>query len=201
MRRVVWSLLVGVSVLGMSTEAWGARVSITLEPAAQSIGIGGDVQVDVVVHGLGNHSSPSLGAFDLTFGYNASIVGAISVTFGPWLDLGGAGSIQGYDLSVPGVSFLYEVSAESSSDLNAQQPDSFTLSTIGFHGLAAGLTSIGLDSGSLSDEEANSLAFDFTGASITVLGGGTGVPDCGTTLMLLCGAVSCLGLVGRRLKS
>ena len=163
--------------------------SISLQPSSQTIGVGGNTTLDVVVSGLGDHTSPSLGAFVFWFTYDNSILLANSVSFGSYLDLGSfVPPSQDFDLTSPGLIYLSETSLESSADLNAAQPSSFTLATIGFQGWAAGASAIELDlaSSSLSDEfGTSSLPFDFTGANITV-------PDGGATGSLL--ALALLGL-------
>ncbi|MCI0540380.1 MAG: VPDSG-CTERM sorting domain-containing protein [Verrucomicrobiales bacterium] len=189
MKRLISILLTGIAALGLALQAV-AQISLSLQPSPQVINVGGVTSMDLVVSGLGNLSPPSLGAFDLDLSYNSAVLSAVSSTFGNFLDLGILGSLQFSDLSTAGVIHLGEISFESSSDLNDAQPDTFTLATLGFTGLAAGISSIDFTFASLSDEQGQSLVgFLTTPGSIKVIR--TGVPDAGSTASLLL-----LGIVG-----
>jgi hypothetical protein len=153
--------------------------------------------VDLVISGLGNLSPPSLAGFDFDLSYNPAILSAVSLTFGNFLDLGTLGSLQFSDLSTAGIIHLDEVSFESSTDLNATQPDTFTLATLNFTGLAPGLSSIDFTSASLSDEQGQSLiGFSTTSGSIEVKRS-TAVPETESTASLLFLAIATLSLIGK----
>lgn len=187
MKQLLSSLFTGIAALGLASHAV-ADVSVFFQPNAQTIGVGNPASMDLVVSGLGNLSAPSIGAFDFDLSYNAAIISAVSLTFGNFLDLGGLGSVQFSDLTTAGAIHLGEVSFESSSDLNNAQPDTFMLATLGFTGLASGISSIDFTFVSLSDETGQSfLGFSTRSGSIEV----TGVPDVGSTAsLLLLGIVS-----------
>jgi hypothetical protein len=142
------ALLSVICGLGVCSEA--RAISITVLPSTQSISVGGSASVDLVISGLRNFASPSLGAFDLDLTYNLSVLSASSLTFGSFLDLGTFGSVQSFDISTPGLIHLDEVSLETSSDLNTFQPDTFTLSTLVFVGLTPGVSSIDFSFASLA---------------------------------------------------
>lgn len=186
MKQLISIILTGIAALGLDSPQSLAQVGInlSLQPSPQTINVGDSASMDLVVSGLGNLSSPSLGAFDLELSYDPAIISTASLTFGNFLDLGNLRSSKFSDLTTAGVIHLDEVSFESSSDLNNAQPDTFTLATLGFKGLAAGISSIDFTLASLSDELGQSLtAFSTTGGSIEVES--STVPDAGSTAFLL----------------
>jgi hypothetical protein len=193
MKTLLTYAMTVIVALGLPSRG-AAQISLTLEPSPQSISVGDSASMDLVVSGLGNLSAPSLGGFDFDLTYDSTIISANSLTFGSFLDLG-IGSLQFSDLATAGAIHLDEVSFESSTDLNNTQPDSFTLATLGFTGLAAGISAIDFSFASLSDEQAQSLtAFSTTGGTIEVTRL-TGIPDLGSTAsLLLLGIVSLWGL-------
>jgi hypothetical protein len=194
MKTFLLNLLTGIAAVGIASPAL-ANISLSLEPGPQTINVGDPAVMDLVVSGLGNHASPSLGAFSLDLSYNPAILSAVSLTFGNSLDLGVLGSLRFSDLSTAGAIHLEEVSLESSTDLNNAQASTFTLATLNFTSLAPGTSAIDFTSASLSDEQGTSLTgFLSKGGSIQVRGT-TPVPDVGSTAsMLLLGLVSVLAL-------
>ncbi len=200
MKELFWDVAVGALLLMFSARAAGA-VALSLQPGTQTIGVGDPASVDLVVAGLGDFSSPSLGGFDADFSYDPAVVSALSVSFGSLLDLGILGSLRFSDLSVPGVIHLDEVSLESGADLNSAQPGSFTLATFAFEGLGPGISDIDFAFAALSDELGGPLAdFSLTGASIEVLRP-IGVPDSGATASLLLSSVLTLSVWTSSLRS
>lgn len=183
MKTTLPKLLVALAVLLLSLHA-KANIIVTLEPTPQTISVGSPVSMDLVISGLGNFSAPSLGGFSFDLNYNPAVLSATSLSFGSQLDLGIFGSLRFSDLSTPGSIHLDEVSFESSGDLAANQPSSFTLATLGFTGIGPGISGIGFSFGSLSDENGQSLQFLTSEGQVTV-NGSTGIPDGGSTLVLL----------------
>jgi hypothetical protein len=184
-------IMIGTAVWALGIASRAAAISISQQPSTQNIGVGGNAAVNIMVSGLGNLASPSVGAFDFHLSYDQTIVSASSVTFGTFLDLGAFGSIRSSDLSIPGSIQLDEVSLESAGALNAAQPDSFTLATLSFVGIAPGISPISFTSATLFDETGVGLAnVAVAGGSITVTGT-TAVPDSASTGQLLV-----LGLLG-----
>jgi hypothetical protein len=196
MKTKLKNLIAGVAVFALTAEAQ-AVVSLSLEPVIQSIGVGAPASVDIVVSGLGDFASPSLGGFFIDLNYNAAVVSASSLTFGSMLDLGTFGSDRKSDLSVAGLVHLDEVSFETADDLNKAQPESFTLATLGFIGLAPGASPLVFGSVSLSDEAGNTIEeFAINTGLIEVAG--TGVPDSGPTALLLGGTIAGLWQLRKR---
>lgn len=195
MKRLVYSLLAAVSALGLATSA--SAISVGLQPSSPSIAPGGNVSLSIVISGLGNLAAPSLGAFNLALSYNAAVLTATAVSFGNQLDLGG-GSIQSTDLSTAGVVLLDEVSFEASATLIASQPDTFTLATVSFTGVAGGVSPIAFTLVDLSDELGQSLLAEGVPGSVTVAS--ASVPDVASTCaLMLLGCLSLLPVARRSL--
>jgi hypothetical protein len=184
MKTLLINLITGIAVISFGSRAVAA-VSLTLEPSPQSINVGDPASMDLVVSGLGNLSPPSLGGFDFDLTFNASVLAANPIVFGNKLN-----TVPGFGFftidNVVGQLHLDEVSLETAAFLNANQPGSFTLATLGFTGLfPGGISGIGFSFASLSDEQGQSVsAFSTTGGSIEVTRR-TGIPDVGSTASLL----------------
>jgi hypothetical protein len=157
-------------------------VSIGFVPSAQSVGLGQSASVDIVISGLGDGTSPSLGAFDLNVSFDPTILAPTGVTFGIFLgdpDLFEA--ITAFDLLLaPGVLNVAETSLLLSAELHALQPASFTLATLSFDTLARGTSALTLaiNPGGLVDQDAGELRAETSRGSISV------VPEPGTLLLL-----------------
>ena len=188
-------LSIGIAALAISLEA-NANITVALEPSSQTISVGNPVSVDLVISGLGNFASPSLGGFDFDLSYNPAVLGAVSVTFGSHLDLGIVGSLQNSGLSTAGAIHVDETSFESSTDLHTNQPSTFTLATLNFSSVGLGISTIDFTSGSLSDDTGQiSLEF-LTQAAQVQVNGNSQVPDSCSTAWLL--GVGLVGLVASR---
>lgn len=136
----------------------GARaLSFALDPASLVPG-GGAFSLDVVVSGLGNGTAPSLGAFDLDLGWDATRLALASVSFGGAL---GDPVLQAVTDVVPGPGSvnLVEVSLLAPATLDALQSDRFVVATLGFDVLALGSSAI---------EVTRALAADALGAALEV---------------------------------
>ncbi len=135
MRRTL--VLVGVA----SVLLWGAPSSaaiiIDFVPSDQTVGLGADVGVDLVISGLGDFTAPSLGAFDFDLTYDEAILSPRSVTVTTRLGDGTLGqTIEGLDISSAGLIDLFVVSLLSQQELEALQPESFVLATFSFETIA-----------------------------------------------------------------
>ena len=132
-----------VAIIASSVQA----ATISIVPSSQTINVSETAAVDLVISGLGNFASPSLGAFDVDVTFDDSILSFNSETFGTLL----GSSIQGVDTSTSGVVRLGEVSLESVPALDLLQPDSFLLATLMFDGIALGTSQLGFGTVVLSD--------------------------------------------------
>ena len=156
-------------------------ISIGFSPVNQSVYLGDNAYVDVVVSDF--QADESLGDYDLNVSYDNSILDLTSIVFGSELGFSDQGSA---DLG-GGVFNLYELSWESPASL-ASQADSFTLATLTFSTLATGISSLDFSSiFSLGDQYGNWLSADQGSGSIEVKERSVNVPEPGSFMLLAAG--------------
>ncbi len=132
-------------------------ITLDLLPQIQSITVGQSVMVDVQISELGNSASPSVGGFNLELNYDPTVLTFNDLTFSGLIDLSGSG-IQSIDSSIPGTLLFGDVSLDFPEDLNAAQPDAFSLANIEFIGSGVGENStLSLNIIELVDENFTSL--------------------------------------------
>ena len=114
--------------------AQAGAVSLSLEPTTSTAGVGDSISLDLRIAGLGNHTSDSLGDFDIEIAYDST-----ALTFEGYSLAGNLGDLSlfeaidySYGGYAPGSVGLTEVSLLSSLELDAIQADSFTLATLDF---------------------------------------------------------------------
>jgi hypothetical protein len=140
-------------------------VTISVDPVAQTIGVGGTAVVNLTIAGLGTLAAPSLGGWWLQLTYDPAIVG---VTFGD-VAFGTDLPLSNTDVVIGGtVVELFELSFEDTAVLNSLQPDSFTLATLSFTGLTVGTSALTLELLDLTNAEGASFAGTPANGSITV---------------------------------
>jgi hypothetical protein len=193
MRKLI-SMLSAVVVLGMGLIPAANAFTLSLVPQSSVVSPGGTLLVDVIASDLAAGAAPSLGAFDLSVSYDAAILSFGSVAFGAGLDVLGLGSFQEADASALGLVNAFELSFDTTADLNTLQPGTFTLFTITFSAASAGTSLLGLSVNSLSSAEGTGLVADaLNGASVSV----APVPLPAAVWMLLSGLAG-TGLLARR---
>ena len=152
--KTIATLILVAACSGTFVSQARAGMLITFVPGSQTIANGASTTVDVTISGL--TASLALGAYDLDFSYDPSVVAVTGVTFPAFpasgLDLGFWGSWWFSDTTTPGVVNLVEVSLESAADLSALQPDGFVLATVSFQGSAPGASLLHYTSVTLADE-------------------------------------------------
>ncbi len=119
-----------------------------------------------------------MGAFNLELTYDPTVLTFNDLTFSELLNISDSG-IQSIDSSIPGTLIFGNVSLDSDEQLNAAQPDSFSLANIEFIGSGIGTnTPLSLTIIELLDE--NFDAFDpvtQNDAIVTVSSATTKVPE------------------------
>ena len=193
--KAVLILALMISVF-LATPAFA--VTVSLDPADQTIALGGPALVDINISGLGESGPDSLGAFVLDLTYDSAILSLDSVTFGMLLgdpDLFEADTY--YDDLTAGYLYLDEVSWLSGGELNALQSADFTLATLAFTGIGLGVSTIDFGLVDWSDALGSPYlpAASVEGASVSV----QPVPAPATLSLMLAG-VSALALGRRRRK-
>jgi hypothetical protein len=106
---------------------------IGLQPETTFAGTGDSISLDLVISGLDDFSSASLGAFDISIAFDASVLSFTSYALGNYL--GDVGIAEAIDASGGGLGSsinVAEVSLLSAPDLDTLQPGAFTLATLNF---------------------------------------------------------------------
>ena len=197
-RVLYWALLTGLP-LG-SAQA----LMIQMVPSSPTITVGATFNLDLVISGLGNQTSPSLSTFDINFTFDSAILAIEttdsdgdfvidSVTLDPsgQLDLFGLGfNFVFADLVTPDTLNLSELSFDSPADLDSLQSGQFTLASMMFQANTVGVSTVSLAVNSLGDALGNSLEptlQPLPTAVITVQNETTTVPEPSSGLLLLAG--------------
>ena len=168
---------------------------ISFNPDAQAVGLGEIATVDLQISGLGDDI---LTGFDLDIGFDNSILGFQSFTFGTGLDTFGFGTINGATDFGSGLVNIFEISFDFDQDLKDFQPDDFILGTFTFNTLNIGTSPLDISVNSLAGESvfdpvlgfevASSLQADLQLGSISVVPVPPAIWLFGTALIGLIGA-------------
>ena len=177
--------------------------SATLElvPNASSFAIGDTISLDLRAFGFVDGFAPSIGVFDLDVHYDPSLLTFQALTHGIGLDVLGLGSLQVSTPSV-GVVNVFELSLDTSMDLNTLQPGTFTLATMNFIASSGGNTPLILQINAIGDADGTTLAPTIVNATITVLDSPspTSVPEPATVFYIATAILTVLSLTPFRLR-
>lgn len=191
MKTGIFSVFLGLTIaLGAST-VHAAMITLGFEPAVQVVPLSQPVAVDVVISGLEDRTAPSVRAFGLDVSFDQTILDPIDVVFGPFLgdrDLVEALTSVAF---LPGVVDFAELSLLLPSDLDALQPDTFTLATLSFDTSGLGTSPLIFTQVNVFEAFADSLEVDPGSGAVSV------VPEPGTLLLFGSGLAG-LGLSARR---
>jgi hypothetical protein len=171
--------LFGAGLLLISEITSLQAAVIGFQPSSSVVPAGSTVQIELAISGLGLGTAPSLGVFDLDVTYDPSILSFDAVAFGDpglgdELDLGGFGSVTGFDSSAPGVINHFELSLDTPADLDNLQADAFTLSVFSFTALAPGFSSLDIVINALGDSLGDPLSASVLSGGVTAI---TTVPE------------------------
>ena len=149
--------------LGLFSPASNAS-ALTIVPSAASVLVGNSFTVDLVISGVVDLAPPSIGSYDIEFGYDDALLGFDTVTFGgpgpDQLDLLNLGPITFLDSSTAGTVLLGEVSLDDTNTLNDFQAGTFTLARLQFTGLAAGTADLSVIAALFADAVGDDLVID-----------------------------------------
>lgn len=137
-RLIRSSVLAGC--LTWASFASAAPVLVDLSPSSLTVMPGDLVTVDLVISGLDR--PPSAGAFDLDVAFDPSLLAPTAVAFGLVLGDPAAGEALTDFQFQPGIVNMAEVSLLAPVELDALQPESFTLASMSFTAVATGTTSL-----------------------------------------------------------
>ena len=158
---------------------------IGIQPGTTSANTGDLISLDLVISGLGDFVPDSLGAFDISVGFDATALSFTGYSLGGFL--GNVGLSEAIDASagdVGGAVNVAEVSLLSAIGLDTQQPGAFTLATLNF-------TVINLDGGAVTQLSVlqGAVLADASGFALSATASGPAsiqsVPVPGTLLLLI----------------
>ena len=122
-----------------------ASVTLTLNPADQTVNLGGTANVTIGISGLGDMDSPALSMFTIALAFDPAILSVNHVVFGDQVagmdylaPSGPAGSQTTAGVTTPGTLALSELSLELPAALVNVQPDTFGLATVTFDAVGLG---------------------------------------------------------------
>ena len=186
-----------VSSISMAILLWlpvssALAVAITITPVSQTITLGNTAAIDIGISGLGDHSSPSLGVFDLDILFNPAILSFNSVVFGDpilgdQLDLMGFGSLTDVK-TVSGSINLFELSLDSSADLDSLQSGAFILARILFNSLSIGDSALQVVINDLGDAKGAAITAAVSDANVTV----SAIPEPNSIFLIISGLLAIL---------
>lgn len=156
---------------GIASSTSAAALSVCSVPS--SVTVGDTATVDVCISEIVDGAAPSLGVFDVEFGFDPALLAFIGATYGDpvlgnQLDLFNLGSIQ---ITTPGAATigLFELSLDLADDLDNLQAASFVLARLTFDTLAAGSSALTLAVNALGDSLGNALeGVSIVGANLLV---------------------------------
>lgn len=152
----------------VSPPALVTPIQVHVQPNGTAVQ-GNPLDVEVLILGLGDGATPSLGAFDLTLSWDPTVLGFNSIGFGGALGDEAMGEALTGVVNNPDNAMVSEVSLLLPADLIANQSDTFTLFTVTFDTIMTGSTPLDLTPNDpLADELGLPLTAEFIGANITV---------------------------------
>ena len=160
-------LTASAAILSLFIALPATALTIEFNPASQSLSAGSALVVDLVVSGLVDNATPSLGTFDLDVSFDSSVLNFSGATFGDQLNLSSLGDVSAVTPGTGTVN-LFELSLESANDLDNLQAGSFTLATLSFNAIAEGTSSLKLTLNALGDSLGDPLTATVAGGSVIV---------------------------------
>ncbi|NND55416.1 MAG: VPLPA-CTERM sorting domain-containing protein [Gammaproteobacteria bacterium] len=135
------------------------------------VGLGSELEVAVVVSGLGDGAAPSLAAWDLTLLFDTSYLAYQSAEIGDGiggseLDIAGAGTVE-LITAGSGSLNLVELALEADPLLFNTQPDAFQIASVVFSVDGFGSSEIGFGTVVLGDPLAVEISADLNPLSVT----------------------------------
>lgn len=163
---------------------------LSLQPGNTVAGNGDTVSLDLIVSGLGDFGPDSLGAFDVSVGYDSAVLAFAGYTLGIFLgsvdlfeSIDASGGAAGGAVNVAQVSLLSDVS------LNNLQPGQFLLASLRFNVLDLGpgaSTALSIQQGALLADALGGQLPVAESARATITSR-TSIPTPATWAMILCG--------------
>jgi hypothetical protein len=165
MRAAPWKFV--ALWLGILATAPSSAITLAFVPVGQVVPLGQPALVDVHVLDTVDSLPPSVGGYDITVAFDASILGDTDFAFDALL--GSPLSVTAVDVSIPGLINFVEVSLLDPGDLDALQPDAFPLGRLSFGTIGIGTSPLTFAGALVSDVFGLGLPAVTTTGSITVI--------------------------------
>ena len=184
---LIAALLAGGAVLPAD-----AAVILSVSPASQTVSLGGQVSIDVLISGLEDGGLDEIvAAYDLSLSFDASILSYSSGTFFDLVDIPPVP-----DFSMTGVISWNSASFLDDATLQAQQGNTVTLGTLVFDTLSTGTSPLTFTYDDVTGLNSDLLDYSVSNGSATVAAAAAPAPQ--TALLLGLGALGMLAARRRR---
>jgi hypothetical protein len=144
-------------ILGSLRFASGATIDLSIAPPSTSVVTGQTVSFALLITGHTPGIAPSVGAFDLTVGFDQALLTPNAVAFGTFLGNPALFEAATSSVIMPSAVNVAEVSFLSSTALDALQPATFSLATLTFTAKASGTAMLTFTGGVVDDTFGNKL--------------------------------------------
>lgn len=178
--------LIAALFAGSAILPANAALILSVSPTAQTVSLGDQVSIDVLISGLEDGLDEIVSGYDLSLSFDASILAYSSGTYFDLIDIPPVP-----DFSVSGVISWTSTSFALDSVLQAQQGNSVTLGTLVFDTLSRGTSPLTFTYDDLTGLNSDPLNYSVSNGSATVA-----APQ--TALLLGLGALGMLTARRRR---
>ena len=151
--------LMAAAILSVLISLPASAITIGFQPATQDVTLGDSLAVNLVISDLGDYTPPSLSTFDLnvlfdpailtidpTDSDNDFVIDSVVIDPTNQLDLWGFGmNLVSAGMTGAGILNIYDLSFDTTDDLNNFQAGSFTLATIAFDAVGPGTSGLAVD--------------------------------------------------------
>jgi hypothetical protein len=144
---------------------------VALDTSESNVTVGNSVNIDLTISGLGNGEAPTLGAFYVEILFDDTILNFDNVVYGSLLGNTDPRAFETDIITIDDAGFvsLDQFSFLFDFELDAIQPDTFTLATVTFNTIGAGVSAIDFNFVDLSTANGDFFDPDLAGTSVKVV--------------------------------